>query len=164
MCHLSGCDSRQGCAPALRLLHLCGDGVRETTPALYLYDDGREVCRKNAAGRALYRQRTVDMVRRQDRRCCLEGYCPVCPGALREKYATFDHENGRGGGKQDDRITLPDGTLINGSCHLWCNSWKASRRIDYNREANGRRLHEQSRGTDTVGNPAMAGSRAYIGL
>ena len=28
MCHLSGCDSRQGCAPALRLLHLCGDGVR----------------------------------------------------------------------------------------------------------------------------------------
>ena len=117
--------------------------MRETTPALYLYVDGREICRKTAAGRALYWERTVLMVRRQDRRCCLEGHCPFCPGALRENDATFDHENGRGGGKQDDRIELPDGTWINGAAHLWCNSWLGSRRIDYNREANERRLRDQ---------------------
>ena len=42
MCHLSGCDSRQGGAPALRLLHLCGASMRTITDALTIYDDGRD--------------------------------------------------------------------------------------------------------------------------
>jgi hypothetical protein len=108
--------------------------VRTTTPALYIYQSGRQACRQDTPeGRWLYRVRTISMVWRQGRRCCLEAWAPGCPGALREADATFEHENGRTSGKRDDRPELPDGTWINGAAHGICNSWKSSRRIPYNR-------------------------------
>jgi hypothetical protein len=97
------------------------------------YRDLREVCMDNKAGRAEYRWRTLEMRTRQKGICCLHAYCPVCPGAMTEEQATFDHEYGRGGGKRDDRIELPDGTWINGACHAVCNVFKGSRYIPYNR-------------------------------
>lgn len=98
-----------------------------------IHRDGREVCQRTPNGRAIYRQRTEDMRQRQEGRCCLEFYAPMCPGPLRLAEATFEHENGRGGGKRDDRIALPDGTWINGAAHMGCNGWKGSRYIAYNR-------------------------------
>jgi hypothetical protein len=105
--------------------------------AVHAMRDGREICNiRNPVGRAEYRRRTLDMRTRQSNRCCLELYAPMCPGPLREDEATFEHEGGRGGGKRDDRIVLPDGTWINGAAHALCNGWKGSRYIDYNRERN----------------------------
>lgn len=98
-----------------------------------VYPDGREACSKFYEGRAEYRLRTLAMLERQSGRCCLEGYAPMCPGRLIPEEASFEHEQGRGGGKRDDRIELPDGTWINGAAHILCNQWKGSRYIDYNR-------------------------------
>lgn len=109
--------------------------MKTATDALYIYPDGREKCRMDTIlGRALYRGRTLEMQKRQNGRCCLEFYCPTCPGSLRAHEATFEHESGRGGGggKRDDRIVLPSGRWINGAAHAHCNSWKGSRYIDYN--------------------------------
>lgn len=103
-------------------------------PAVFVKRGGREVCNmQSSEGKAEYRSRTLDMRIRQGERCCLEFYAPMCPGALREDEATFEHEGGRGGGKRDDRIVLPDGTWINGAAHALCNGWKGSRYIAYNR-------------------------------
>lgn len=108
--------------------------MRTVTDALHLYRDGREVCRRDTiVGRALYRGRTLDMLKRQKGRCCLEFYCPTCTGFLKKEEASFEHEDGRGGGKRDDRIVLPDGRWINGAAHVLCDGWKGSRFIDYNR-------------------------------
>lgn len=102
--------------------------------AIHVYPDGREVCWKGSPeGRAEYRKRTLEMRTRQGGRCCLEFYAPMCPGRLSEAETTFEHEDGRGGGKRDDRIVLPDGTWINGAAHALCNGWKSSRFIAYNR-------------------------------
>lgn len=100
------------------------------------YPDGREVCNQETkSGRSKYRWRTLEMLERQEGRCCLQYYAPMCPGKLSEEESTFDHEGGRGagGGKRDDRIVLPDGRWQNGACHARCNGWKGSRFIDYNR-------------------------------
>ena len=97
------------------------------------YRDQREVCMDNKAGRAEYRWRTLEMLERQGGRCCLQDYAPFCPGRLSEEEATFEHERSRGGGKRDDRTSLPDGTWINGAAHALCNQWKSSRFIAYNR-------------------------------
>ena len=100
--------------------------------------DGREICftvgrvTQSARGRKEYKRRTLAMLERQGGRCCLEGYAPMCLGLLLAKDATFEHENGRGGGKRDDRISLPGGKWINGAAHTVCNQWKGSRRIPYN--------------------------------
>lgn len=99
------------------------------------YPSGRQVCNKlTAEGRREYNQRKLAMLVRQEGRCCLEAYAPMCPGSLLPSESTFDHEHGRGagGGKRDDRIQLPDGTWINGACHELCNAWKGSRYIPYN--------------------------------
>jgi hypothetical protein len=99
-----------------------------------VYPDGREVLNKmTAEGKQEYRSRTLKMLDRQGERCCLEGFAPMCPGLLSPDETTFEHEWGRGGGKRDDRIELPDGTWINGAAHARCNGWKGSRFIPYNR-------------------------------
>lgn len=98
-------------------------------PAVIVYRDGREVCnRLTAAGRAEYHRRIALMWERQQRTCCL------CYGRLAFAEATFEHELGRGhgGGHRDDRVTLPDGSWINGAAHGKCNLEKSSRRETYN--------------------------------
>ena len=92
--------------------------------------DKREICNLGLrAGLAEYRWRTLEMLERQGGVCCL------CMKPLRSDQAYFEHEAGRGlnGGHRDDRISLPDGTWINGAACYECNSAKASKRIDYNR-------------------------------
>lgn len=102
-------------------------------PDVIVLPDGRELCNlATAGGLRIYHGRIRTMVLRQDRRCCLEGHCPDCPGRLEVYEADFEHEDGRTSGHRDDRIVLPDGTWINGAAHRKCNSWKGSRRIAYN--------------------------------
>lgn len=108
--------------------------IRRVPEAVHKHRDGREVCNQDTReGRGEYRGRTLFMRDRQGGRCCLEGYAPMCRGWMREDEASFEHENGRGGGKRDDRVSLPDGSWINGAAHVLCNGWKASRYIAYNR-------------------------------
>ena len=113
------------------------DAPRKPMEAFKTLDDGREICfnvglvKQSLKGRNEYRSRIEQMAERQNQRFCLEGFCPICPGSLIGYRPTFEHENGRGG-KRDDRIQLPDGRWINGAAHLECNAWKGSRRIDYN--------------------------------
>ncbi len=114
--------------------------VQRELPHVKVFPDGREVCQtrldhpEGAEGRAEYKRRKEAMWERQKGICCLYGFLPECPGKLEIKLATFEHEDGRGGGKRDDRISLPDGTWINGVSHLMCNSLKGSRHIPFNRE------------------------------
>lgn len=106
-------------------------------PGLWTYPDGREVCltigmvKQSLQGRKEYRRRIQAMWDRQNGICCLFGHIKECPGPLRLEEATFEHENGRGGGKRDDRIEV-DGKWINGAAHWFCNNIKGSRRIKYN--------------------------------
>lgn len=109
------------------------DAAKAPCEAFKVMPDGREICDLNtSAGRAEYKCKVERMRLRQYGICCLEGHAPMCPGGLRKEDATFEHENGRGGGKRDDREILPDGTWINGAAHAVCNAWKASRYIAYN--------------------------------
>ena len=116
--------------------------VKRELPPVKVYPDGREVCEtrmdhpEGAEGRAEYKRRKKAMWDRQKGICCLYGFLPECPGKMELKQATFEHEDGRGGGKRDDRISLPDGTWINGVSHLLCNSLKGSRHIPFNRTRN----------------------------
>lgn len=110
--------------------------IKHAPEAIRIKNDGREICNMlTKAGRDEYMARIRQMWERQNKRCCLEGYIPDCPGRLAIKDATFEHEAGRGadGGHRDDRIKLPDGTWINGAAHWRCNSLKGSKRIGYNR-------------------------------
>lgn len=118
-------------------------------PVFKVFRDGREVCSDTKAGRDEYDRRKRVMWERQKRRCCLEGKAPGCPGRLRWEESSFEHEAGRGSGgsKRDDRIEVPlldenrnpiideNGTpkmkRQNGAAHHFCNSWKASRKVDY---------------------------------
>jgi hypothetical protein len=101
-------------------------------PAVRVYDDGREVCDlSTAAGKAEYKHRVDLMAERQNQVCCLYGYIKECLGSLIGYLPTFEHEDGRGGGKRDDRIEV-DGKRKNGAAHCLCNSIKGSRFIDYN--------------------------------
>ena len=115
------------------------DAPKPLSEAFKTLPDGREICftvgtvNQSRRGRIEYRRRTLAMRERQGGRCCLEMYAPMCPGTLKPQEATFEHEHGRGGGKRDDRIELPDGTWINGAAHALCNIWKGSRHIPYNR-------------------------------
>jgi hypothetical protein len=110
---------------------------RRASVVVRITRSGFEICNtKTIAGRNEYRWRTLDMLDRQGGRCCLAEYAPMCTGRLYPDYATMDHEHGRGGGKRDDRIALPDGTWQNGACHVECNGWKGSRFIPYNERHN----------------------------
>jgi hypothetical protein len=109
--------------------YLDDDGV-------YRLPDGKEVCDLTSKkGRDEYELRKSQMHERQALICCLYGHCPTCPGRLRRAEAMFEHEDGRGAGRQDDRTekTVKGVTVwINGVAHPYCNSWKGSRRIPYN--------------------------------
>lgn len=87
---------------------------------------GREVCRKNGAGRREYRKRVELMHQRQ------LGLCAICGRPLRLDQATFDHERprGLGGGFRDDRIEI-DGEPINAAVHGLCNVQRGSKRTPY---------------------------------
>ena len=116
--------------------------VERELPCVKVYPDGREVLQtrldhpEGAEGRAEYKRRKEAMWERQKGICCLYGFLPECPGKLLLKQATFEHEDGRGAGKRDDRISLPDGTWINGVSHLLCNGAKGSKHIPFNRARN----------------------------
>jgi hypothetical protein len=95
--------------------------------AVHVYPDGREVCnRRTVAGRAEYMGRTLDMSRRQGRRCAL------CPFLMVPGDETFEHEEGRGmgGSHQDDRIVV-NGEWKNAAVHYGCNGRKGSKRYHW---------------------------------
>ena len=100
-------------------------------PAVKVFPDGREVCSDTKAGRDEYQRRKRVMFDRQKGICCLKDHDPLCPGKMRFVESTFEHENGRGGGKRDDRVEV-NGKPINGCSHAWCNSRKGSKRIMFN--------------------------------
>ncbi len=102
-------------------------------PTVKEYRDGRQVCNLlTKAGRDEYARRKKVMWLRQGKRCCLEGWVKDCPGNLALADAMFEHQDGRGmdAGHRDDRIEK-DGKPYNGVAHSYCNSAKASQRMDY---------------------------------
>ena len=107
---------------------------------IWTYPDGREICDlRSPQGRKAYRDRIKQAGERQGWICCLHGIAPMCTGKMDYQYGkgllavTLEHESGRGmgGSRRDDRMEL-DGRWHNGAAHMVCNSWKSSRRIDYN--------------------------------
>lgn len=102
-----------------------GDVKGPPLDAVRVYRDGRQVCRKNAAGRVEYRWRTVAMWDRQRHKCC------ICGNSMTASEATFEHTTprGMGGGRRDDRIADDQGRWMNGAAHGRCNSEKGSRRF-----------------------------------
>jgi hypothetical protein len=100
---------------------------RSLSKPAVIYRGKREICNPaTKEGQAEYRYRILLMWLRQDGLCC------DCLGPLKLSGATFEHENGRGGGKRDDRIAIfEDGHFVrhlNGAAHLLCNSKRGSRR------------------------------------
>ena len=112
--------------------------VKKPKPAIRIFADGREVCDLTTkAGSDEYHRRKWEMRTRQNNRCCLEGHVEGCSGFLAKVDTTFEHEDGRTGGKRDDRIERLNpktGKMewINGAAHFWCNTRKGSRRVNYN--------------------------------
>jgi len=91
-------------------------------PAIIKRDDGREICnRRSLEGLNVYADRVFAMLKRQKNLCC------NCKMRLDWTEATFEHENGRGAGKQDDRIWIGN-KPINGASHLICNQKRGSSR------------------------------------
>lgn len=91
-------------------------------PAVITYPGGREICNPvTAEGIAEYRGRVAKMHKRQTGLCC------NCRKPLALSEATFEHEDGRGGGKRDDRIVV-NGKPKNGASHGICNSERGSKR------------------------------------
>jgi hypothetical protein len=90
------------------------------------FNDGREVCIiASAAGKRKYNSRKMEMRDRQNELCCL------CGQWMREDDTSFEHQFGRGAGRQDDRIVLPDRTRINGASHYRCNGARGSKRTPF---------------------------------
>jgi hypothetical protein len=88
-------------------------------------EDGREICARNAAGRRIYRARTLNMRERQLELCCL------CGLWMPENETTFEHEFGRTAGRHDDRITVA-GVWRNGASHALCNGKRGSDHTPFN--------------------------------
>lgn len=110
------------CLKYVRSLKKNGKPRRVKTAAINEFWGGREVCNlKTRAGKQIYRDRVTAMLERQ------KGLCCNCRKPLAREEATFEHENGRGAGKRDDRI-LVKGKPINGASHLICNSQRGSKR------------------------------------
>jgi hypothetical protein len=104
-----------------------------------VFPDGREILDlKTKAGSDEYQRRKLAMWERQGRRCALQitDICKQRQGRWPKDETQFDHEHGRTGGKQDDRIEVLDretGKMKwqNGSCCAWCNCAKGSRKMPY---------------------------------
>lgn len=101
----------------------CFREKRKKLPPIEIFPNGREVCNMaSAEGRRTYRSRTLDMWRRQDQICA---FC-----SLWMYKPTFDHEQGRTVGKQDDRIEV-NGKWKNAAICEHCNILKGSRRFKW---------------------------------
>jgi len=91
--------------------------------AVRVMKDGREICQtQTRAGAEEYALRRMLMRARQHNLCCL------CGLWMSEEDTSFEHQcsRGMGGGSRDDRILLPDGTLLNGASHTICNALRGS--------------------------------------
>lgn len=93
----------------------------------------QEICNPATdEGRAEYKYRTMLMWIRQDSWCCFHEY-EFCPGRLKLKDATFEHQDKRTMGRQDDRISYIDKAgkerPQNGAAHGECNRIAGSRRL-----------------------------------
>ena len=107
--------------------------IRKQKPAVKVMPDGREILDlKTKAGADEYQRRKQVMWERQDKRCALQitPQCKARQGRWPFNETQFDHERGRGGGKQDDRIEV-GGIAQNATVCAFCNSLKGSRRIPY---------------------------------
>jgi Recombination endonuclease VII len=103
-------------------------------PMMKVFPDGREILDlKTTAGATEYQRRKLEMWERQGKRCALQitDICKQRQGRWPKDETQFDHEHGRGGGKQDDRI-LVNGVPQNAAVCGWCNSAKGSRKMAYN--------------------------------
>lgn len=96
--------------------------IKRIENGVWIKEDGKEVCLRTREGRREYDLRLEAMDERQGHRCAMCGKFMFLP--------TFDHENGRGAGKQDDRIEV-DGRWQNAALHLHCNQQKGSKRTTY---------------------------------
>jgi hypothetical protein len=102
--------------------------------AVKVMPDGKERCNLLCkAGADEYARRKIAMWDRQGRRCALQitDICKQRQGRWPVAEVTFDHEDGRGAGKQDDRIEV-NGVPQNAAVCGWCNCAKGSRKIPYN--------------------------------
>ena len=113
--------------------------IKKVREPVKVFSGGREVCDQlSKAGRDEYARRRLAMWERQGRRCALQ-ITDICKQRQRrwpKDEVQYDHEAGRGGGKQDDRIEVLDpktGKMKwqNASVCAWCNSAKGSRRMPY---------------------------------
>lgn len=84
----------------------------------------REICLDNSSGRKEYRRRTLEMRERQGELCCL------CAKWMSEEETSFEHQDGRGGGKRNDAI-WKEGQRYNGASHSLCNGARGSRRTPF---------------------------------
>jgi hypothetical protein len=109
--------------------------IKKKPEAVKVFPNGREICNiKCKTGLDEYLRRKRIMWERQNKKCGLQ-IAPQCKerqGRLLIDECTFDHDNGRGGGKQDDRIEKPNpetGKMepVNHAVCWWCNSLKGSR-------------------------------------
>lgn len=103
-------------------------------PMVKVFPDGREILDlKTKAGADEYQRRKLKMWDRQGNRCALQltDICKQRQGRWPKDEVQFDHERGRGAGKQDDRI-LVNGVPQNAAVCGWCNTAKGSRKIQYN--------------------------------
>ena len=103
-------------------------------PMVKVFPDGREILDlKTTAGATEYQRRKLEMWERQGRRCALQitDICKQRQGRWPKNETQFDHEHGRGGGKQDDRIFV-NGAPQNAAVCPWCNTAKGSRKMAYN--------------------------------
>ena len=98
--------------------------------ALTIYPDGREVCNDTAEGLELYARRRIDMARRQGWKCAISGQM-MCVDQGYWNSVSFDHQNGRGGGKRDDRIWDKNGNPMNAAVCYGSNIVKGSKRTPY---------------------------------
>jgi 5-methylcytosine-specific restriction endonuclease McrA len=114
------------------------DKKKEPKPPIRIFKGGREICRMiSKEGRDIYAARRKQCWERQNGICYLQitEQCKKKGGRLALSMATLDHENGRGGGKRDDRVEIPDpknhGKMIwqHGAACMECNIKKGSRSL-----------------------------------
>jgi hypothetical protein len=122
-----------GQRPGRRSKHISPIGKHWLSKPLVVKRGDREICNPlTDEGRAEYKWRTILMWIRQDGWCCFHEY-DFCPGRLKLKDSTFEHEGKRTKGQQDDRISYFDAAgkeqPMNGAAHGECNGIAGSRKL-----------------------------------